>query len=67
MATNVLIAFYSSGGAVEALANAVAEGARGESAEVRLRRARELAGIDVMARAPGWSDKSARQSLRATQ
>ena len=62
MATNVLIAFYSRGGSVEALANAVADGARGESAEVRLRRARELVGIDVMARVPGWADNAARQN-----
>ena len=37
------------------VANAVADGARGESAEVRLRFARELVGIDVMARVPGSS------------
>jgi NAD(P)H dehydrogenase (quinone) len=67
MATDVLIAFYFRGGAVEALANAVADRARGESAEARLRRARELVGIDVMAMVPGWSHNAARQSLRATQ
>lgn len=62
MATNVLIAFYSRSGSVEALANAVADGARAVGAEVSLRRARELVGIDVMARAPGWSDNAARQN-----
>jgi NAD(P)H dehydrogenase (quinone) len=62
MATNVLIAFYSRGGSVEALANAVADGARGERAELRLRRARELVGTDVMAKVPGWSDNAARQN-----
>ena len=39
---NVLIAFYSRSGVTEALANAVAEGARSLDAEVRLRRAREF-------------------------
>ena len=62
MATNVLIAFYSRSGSVEALANAVADGAGAVGAEVRLRRARELVGIDVMARVPGWSDNAARQN-----
>ena len=42
--TNVLIAFYSRNGATEALANAIAEGARAAGAEVRLRRAREFVG-----------------------
>ena len=36
----VLIAFYSRGGVTEALANAVAEGAKEEGATVVLRRAR---------------------------
>jgi NAD(P)H dehydrogenase (quinone) len=62
MATKVLIAFYSRAGAVEALANAVAEGAREAGAEVRLRRARELVGPDVMASAPGWAENAARQN-----
>ena len=44
----ILIAFYSRNGATEALANAVAEGARAAGAEVRLRRAREIAGPEVM-------------------
>ncbi len=38
----VLIAFYSRSGVTEALALAVAEGARAAGAEVRLRRAREV-------------------------
>ena len=60
MATNVLIAFYSRNGSTEALANAVAEGARGAGAEVRLRRVRDIVGADVMAQAPGWAENSAR-------
>ena len=47
--TKMLIAFYSRGGATEALAKAVAEGARNSGAEVRLRRARELVGPEIMA------------------
>ncbi len=62
MATNVLIAFYSRTGSVEALANAMAEGARAEGAEVRLRRAREFVGPEVMALAPGWAESAARMN-----
>jgi NAD(P)H dehydrogenase (quinone) len=60
--TNVLIAFYSRNGATEALANAVAEGARAAGAEVRLRRAREFVGQDIMANVPGWADTAARMN-----
>jgi NAD(P)H dehydrogenase (quinone) len=60
--TNVLIAFYSRGGAVEALAQAVAEGGRAAGAEVRLRRARELVGPEVMANVPGWPEAAARMN-----
>lgn len=62
MAINVLIAFYSRTGSTEALANTVAEGARAEGAEVRLRRARELVGPEVMARAPGWKEGADRMN-----
>lgn len=60
--TRVLIAFYSRGGSVEALAQAAAEGAQAAGAEVRLRRVRELVGEDVMARAPGWAESAARMN-----
>ena len=60
MATNLLIAFYSRNGSTEALAQAIAEGARTEGAEVRLRRARDLVGPEVMAKAPGWAEAAAR-------
>ena len=62
MPTNVLIAFYSRNGSTEALANSIAEGARAAGAEVRLRRARELVGPEVMAHAPGWADNAARMN-----
>ncbi len=60
MATNLLIAFYSRNGSTEALAQSIAEGARAEGAEVRLRRARDVVGPEVMARAPGWAENAAR-------
>lgn len=59
---NVLIAFYSRNGSTEALANAIAEGARSDGADVRLRRVRELVGPDVMAKAPGWADNAHRMN-----
>ena len=62
MASRILIAFYSRGGSVEALANAIAEGAVEVGAEVRLRRARELVDQTVMAQAPGWTEAAARMN-----
>lgn len=62
MAVNVLIAFYSRNGSTEALAQAIAEGARSEGAEVRLRRTREVVGPEVMARAPGWTEAAERMN-----
>jgi len=58
--TKILIAFYSRDGSVEAMAKGVAEGAKAEGAEVRMRRAKDLVGPDVMAKVPGWADRSAR-------
>jgi NAD(P)H dehydrogenase (quinone) len=62
MSAKILIAFYSRNGSTEALARAVAEGAQGEGAEVRLRRAREFVGPEVMAQAPGWAENAARMN-----
>jgi NAD(P)H dehydrogenase (quinone) len=62
MTTNVLIAFYSRGGVTEALARAVAEGAKAEGAEVRMRRAREFVGEEVMKKAPGWLEGAKRMN-----
>ena len=58
----VLIAFYSRNGSTEALAKAIAEGAKAEGAEVRLRRAREVVGEDIMAKAPGWKENAQRMN-----
>ena len=60
--TNVLIAFYSRGGVTEALAKAVAEGARAEGAKVRMRRAREVVGPEIMRKAPGWAEEAERMN-----
>jgi len=61
---NVLIAFYSRTGVTEALAVAVAEGAAKEGAEVRLRRAREVVGQEIMAQAPGWAESAEAMNAR---
>jgi NAD(P)H dehydrogenase (quinone) len=58
----VLIAFYSRGGSTEALANAIAEGAKSEGAEVVLRRAREVVSREVMAHAKGWIESADRMN-----
>ena len=60
----VLIPFYSRNGSTEALALAVAQGARSEGAEVSLRRARELVSRDIMTRAPGWIENAERMNAR---
>ena len=57
-APKILIPFYSRTGSVEALAQAVAEGAKSEGADVRLRRAREVIGADIMAAVPGWKESA---------
>jgi NAD(P)H dehydrogenase (quinone) len=57
---NLLVVFYSRDGAVEALAKAVAEGARRAGAEVRLRRVPDIVSPAVMAKVPGWEERSKR-------
>lgn len=60
--TRLLIVFYSRTGSVEALAIAAAEAAREAGAEVRLRRAREVADPADMAKVEGWTEGAARQN-----
>ena len=60
--TRVLIVFYSRNGTVEALAVAAADAARQAGADVRLRRAREVAGEDAMGQVEGWLDSARRQN-----
>ncbi len=64
MAVNIFIPFYSRGGVTEALAQAVAEGARGAGAEVRLRRCREVVSAEIMAHAPGWKESADAMNAR---
>jgi len=59
---NVLVAFYSRDGSVEALASAIAEGARKAGASVRLRRVRELVDEQTMRLASGWTESAARMN-----
>lgn len=60
--TKILIAFYSRNGSTEALARAVAEGAREAGAEVRIRRAREVVSTDIMKSVPGWMENAERMN-----
>jgi NAD(P)H dehydrogenase (quinone) len=57
-APKILIPFYSRSGTIERLAQAVAEGAQSEGAQVRLRRAREVVGPEVIASVPGWKENA---------
>ena len=61
MTVKVAVIYYSSTGTVHALAEAVAEGAASAGAEVRLRRAAELAPAGAIDQNPRW-----RQHLDAT-
>jgi NAD(P)H dehydrogenase (quinone) len=54
----ILVVFYSRDGSVEALAKAVAEGAREAGAEVRLRRVPDIVSTAVMAKVSGWEERS---------
>ena len=56
----ILVVFYSRDGSVEALAKAVGEGAREAGGEVRLRRVPDIVAPAVMAKVPGWEERSKR-------
>jgi len=58
----MLIVFYSRTGTIEALARVAAEAAREAGAEVRLRRAREVAPAEDMAKVEGWLEEAQRQN-----
>ena len=60
----ILIAFYSRTGTIEGLARAIAEGAESAGAEVRLRRARELVGHDILSSVPGWKESAEAMNAR---
>lgn len=59
----VLIAFYSRNGSTATLAEAVAEGARSEGAEVLLRRVDEFISEEIINSVPGWQES--RTALKA--
>lgn len=60
----ILVVFYSRNRSTELLAQAVAEGAMELGAEVRLRRAREVVGPEVMRQAPGWLENATTMNAR---
>lgn len=60
----VTIVFYSRNGSTEKLAQAVAEGARAEGAEVTLRRAREVVSRQIMESVPGWAENADRMNAQ---
>ena len=53
---NVTIVYYSSTGHTWQIARAVEEGARAAGAETRLRKVRELAGVEAIAAKPAWKE-----------
>lgn len=57
--SKILVAYYSSTGTVHALAKAIAEGAASAGAEVRLRRAAELAPAAAVQANPTWAAHAA--------
>lgn len=62
MAVNLLIAFYSRGGVTEALALAVAEGAKASGADVRLRRVPDIVSEEIKAKVSGWKEHAERMA-----
>ncbi|KAB0677166.1 NAD(P)H:quinone oxidoreductase [Aureimonas leprariae] len=60
--TRLLVVYYSRNGSVEKLAEAAAAAAREAGAEVRVRRAREVADAETMRKVEGWAESAARQN-----
>jgi len=60
--TRLLIIFYSRSGTVEALAQAAADAAKQAGAELRVRRAREVADRAAMGQVEGWLESAERQN-----
>ncbi|MBE7211315.1 MAG: NAD(P)H:quinone oxidoreductase [Gluconacetobacter diazotrophicus] len=58
----LLVVFYSRFGSVEKLAVAIADAAREAGAEVRLRRAREVAPVEQQEKVKGWRESAERQN-----
>ncbi len=62
MPLKFLVVFYSRTGSTESLAAAAAAAALSAGAEVRVRRAREVVGPDVMAKSDGWTENARRMN-----
>ena len=62
MPVKLLIVFYSRSGSTEALAVAAAEAARADGAEVRLRRAREVAPAEAIDKSEAWRREADRMN-----
>ena len=62
MPTRFLVVFYSRTGATERLVAAAAAAGRDAGAEVRIRRAREVVGPEVMAKSAGWRENADRMN-----
>jgi NAD(P)H dehydrogenase (quinone) len=60
----VLIAFYSRNGNTAVLAEAIAEGAKAEGAEVTLRRANEIVSEEIIQNVPGWAENRDRMKTK---
>ena len=60
--TRFLLVYYSRTGSVETLAEAAARSAAEAGATVRVRRAREVASPEDMAKVDGWAESAARQN-----
>lgn len=65
MATpKVLVVFYSRSGNTEKLAEAIAEGALEEGAEVTVRRVNEIVSEDIIAKVSGWKEHRDRMQAK---
>ena len=62
MSVRFLAVFYSRTGSTESLVAAAAAAARDAGAEIRVRRAREVVGADVMAKGKGWRENAERMN-----
>ncbi len=62
MSTRLLVVFYSRTGSTERLVEAAAAAGRDAGAEVRIRRAREVVGPEVMAKSDGWRENAERMN-----
>ena len=62
MQVRLLIVFYSRTGSTESLVAAASEAATASGADVRVRRAREVVGPEIMAKSDGWRENAERMN-----